>query len=212
MGAPVLIGAGVGALGSALSGQNPLKGALIGGGLGGAGAGIQSLMQGGSFMSGALPFMSETVKPAAMASIAQGGGAAMPAYSAPIGMANTFDLATNATVNAANQAGTVAEFAPAMFAATPAAGGLTAAATSVPFMQQLGYTMDEVKSMLPEMSAANVIGGLGVANQYANSRRPTVQAPAGGISRANPPSGEALTQLLNSVAAQPRKRISLLVG
>lgn len=76
----------------------------------------------------------------------------------------------------------------------------------------LSNAFDELKNYTPDMSVGNVIGGLGVANQYANSRRPTVQAPAGGISRANPPSGEALTQLLNSVAAQPRKRISLLVG
>lgn len=213
MGAPALIGAGVGALGSALTGNNPLKGALLGGSLGSGYGGIQSLLQGGSFMQGAVPFMAETVKPAAMANIAVGGGATLPSYAAPIGMANTFDLATNATINAANQAGAVSEFAPALLSVAPEAGGLTAAATSVPMMQQLGYTLDEIKGMLPELSSQNVgnaIGAANVARQYMQQPRP--QAPAGGISRGNPPSATAVQELIGQMKPQQRKRISLLVG
>ena len=46
MGAPVLIGAGVGALGSTLMGGSPFKGALLGGGLGAGYGGVQSLING----------------------------------------------------------------------------------------------------------------------------------------------------------------------
>ena len=53
MGLPVLIGAGVGGLTSALRGKNILKGAALGGALGGVGGGIDGLLKGGSFLEGA---------------------------------------------------------------------------------------------------------------------------------------------------------------
>jgi hypothetical protein len=49
MGLPVLIGAGLGAI----TNKNPLKGALLGGALGGIGGGASSLLKGGSFLEGA---------------------------------------------------------------------------------------------------------------------------------------------------------------
>jgi len=52
MGLPVLIGAGVGVLTSALRGKNILKGAALGGALGGVGSGVSSLMNGGTFLEG----------------------------------------------------------------------------------------------------------------------------------------------------------------
>lgn len=48
MGLPVLIGAGVGGLTSALRGQNILKGAALGGALGGVGSGLSGLMSQGA--------------------------------------------------------------------------------------------------------------------------------------------------------------------
>ena len=44
MGAPLLIGAGVGALGSAVTGGNPLKGALLGSAGGALTGGMSSLL------------------------------------------------------------------------------------------------------------------------------------------------------------------------
>lgn len=215
MGMPTLIGAGIGAIGAAATGNSPFKGALLGGSLGTGYGGVKSLIDGGSFMSGAFPFMAETVKPVSTSLIAQGGGATLPSYTAPIGMANTFDLATNAVTNPLNVAGITSEYAPAILSTAPSMGGLAAASTSVPMLQQLGYTWDEIKSMLPEMSSqnvSNVIGGANVARQYMQPRQ-TVQAPAGGVSRGNPPPANAVQELIAQMQAQqPRKRISLLVG
>jgi len=209
MGMPTLIGAGVGALGSALTGNSPFKGALIGGSLGTGYGGIKSLIDGGSFMSGAFPFMAETAKPVSTSLIAQGGGATLPAYLPEAGI----NMSTGALVNPASMTATASEFAPAMLSTAPSIGGLTAASTSVPMLQQLGYTWDEIKSMLPEMSSqnvGNVIGGLNVARQY--TARPIVQAPAGGVSRGNPPQGTSVQELIAQMRPQERKRISLLVG
>ena len=53
MGAPLLIGAGIGALGSAVTGGSPIKGALLGGAGGALTGGMSSLLSGGSFLEGA---------------------------------------------------------------------------------------------------------------------------------------------------------------
>jgi hypothetical protein len=103
---------------------------------------------------------------------------------------------------------------PAMMVAAPMSGGLQAASTSVPFMQQLGYTADEIKNMLPDLSAqnvGNVIGGANVARQFMQ-RPPVPQAPSGGIKQGNPPSVTPINELLGLSKPQPKKRISLLVG
>ena len=213
MGAPVLIGAGVGALGSAIMGKDPLKGAAIGGTLGAGYGGTASALKGGSFMEGAFPFMGETTKAASLGNIAQGGGATMPAFAPEIGMANTFNMATNAVTNPANLSGVVSNYSPAIMSAA-GQGGLNAAATSVPMMQQLGYTVDEIKNMLPEMTTqnvGNVIGGANIARQYMQ-RPPLPQAPSGGIKQGNPPSVTPISELLGMSKTQPKKRISLLVG
>jgi hypothetical protein len=93
-------------------------------------------------------------------------------------------------------------------------GGLNAAATSVPMMQQLGYTVDEIKEMLPELNSKNVgniIGGANVARQY--MQRPQLpQDPSGTIKQGNPPAVTPINELLGLSKPQPKKRISLLVG
>lgn len=213
MGQAVLIGAGIGAAGSALTGRDPLKGAAIGATLGAGYGGTASALKGGSFMEGAFPFMGETTKAASLGNIAQGGGATMPAFAPEIGMANTFNMATNAVTNPANLSGVVSNYSPAIMSAA-GQGGLNAAATSVPMMQQLGYTVDEIKNMLPEMTTqnvGNVIGGANIARQYMQ-RPPLPQAPSGGIKQGNPPSVTPISELLGMSKTQPKKRISLLVG
>ena len=50
---PVLIGAGIGALGSALTGKNPFTGAAIGGVTGGIGGGIKNMIDAGTALQGA---------------------------------------------------------------------------------------------------------------------------------------------------------------
>lgn len=209
MGQAVLIGAGVGAVGSALMGKDPLKGAAIGGTLGAGYGGATSAMKGGSFMQGAFPFMGETTKASSLGTIAQGGGATMPAYLPEMGVnMSTGQVINPVTMSAVNNA------TPAMMVSAPMSGGLNAAATSVPMMQQLGYTVDEIKDMLPELNSKNVgniIGGANVAKQY--MQRPQLpQAPSGGIKQGNPPSVTPINELLGLSKPQPKKRISLLVG
>lgn len=211
MGAPVLIGAGVGALGSALTGNNPLKGALLGGGLGAGGAGIQSLLQGGSFMQGAFPFMSSAA-----------GGAG-------IKLLPTVDQALSLSPVAAGGAGGAGiNLAPltytskaGLFEIPTAVGGAGAGITDLAsyatgagteLMQPLSY-YDQLKAMLPELSSenvGNVIGGARVAQQY--MQQPRLQAPAGGMSRGTPPDADAVQKLIAQMKPQQRKRISLLVG
>ena len=55
MGAPVLIGAGLGALGSAVTGQSPIKGALLGGAGGGLMGGASSLLGGSALGASTVP-------------------------------------------------------------------------------------------------------------------------------------------------------------
>jgi hypothetical protein len=209
MGQAVLIGAGIGAVGSALTGRDPLKGAAIGGSLGAGYGGATSAMKGGSFMEGAFPFMGETTKASSLGTIAQGGGATMPAYLPEMGVnMSTGQVINPVTMSAINSA------TPAMMVAAPMSGGLQAASTSVPLMQQLGYTADEIKNMLPDISAqnvGNVIGGANVARQFMQ-RPPVPQAPSGGIKQGNPPSVTPINELLGLSKPQPKKRISLLVG
>jgi hypothetical protein len=209
MGQSVLIGAGIGAAGSALTGRDPLKGAAIGATLGAGYGGATSAMKGGSFMEGAFPFMGETTKASSLGTIAQGGGATMPAYLPEMGVnMSTGQVINPVTMSAINSA------TPAMMVAAPMSGGLQAASTSVPMMQQLGYTVDEIKNMLPDLSAQNVgniIGGANVARQYMQ-RPPVPQAPSGGIKQGNPPSVTPIDELLGLSKPQPKKRISLLVG
>lgn len=217
MGAPVLIGAGVGALGSTLMGGSPLKGALLGGSLGSGYGGIKSLMEGGSFMQGAMPFASSSV-----------GGAG-------IKLAPTVDTALNLSPVATSGAGAVTGGAginltpltykstAGLFEIPTSVGGAGAGisdlanfstGTGTQLMQPLSY-YDRIKNMLPEMSSqnvGNVIGGANVAQQYMQ-RRPIPQAPAGGVSRGSPPPAEAVQQLVAQIQAQqPRRRLSLLVG
>ena len=209
MGQAVLIGAGIGAVGSALTGRDPLKGAAIGGSLGAGYGGATSAMKGGSFMEGAFPFMGETTKASSLGTIAQGGGATMPAYLPEMGVnMSTGQVINPVTMSAINSA------TPAMMVSAPISGGLQAASTSVPLMQQLGYTADEIKNMLPDISAqnvGNVIGGANVARQFMQ-RPPVPQAPSGGIKQGNPPSVTPINELLGLSKPQPKKRISLLVG
>lgn len=76
MGMPTLIGAGVGAVGSAITGQSPLKGALLGGATGGLFGGSESLLGGkvaNMFSSGVTPGVALTTDAAGTA-IAPGMG------------------------------------------------------------------------------------------------------------------------------------------
>lgn len=199
MGAPVLIGAGVGALGSALTGNNPLKGALLGGSLGSGYGGIKSLLEGGSFMQGAFPFMSSA-----------SGGASTGIKLVPELISPTEGI-INFVPSAANVGKAGIDFSQVPiygngtgFGITGLSDYVTGAGTNI--MADAPSWMDKITSQ----QVGNVIGGAKVAQQY--MQQPRLQAPAGGMTRGSPPDADAVQKLIAEMKPQQRKRISLLVG
>ena len=108
IGETMLLGSAIGGVGSAATGNDPLKGALLGGALGGIGAGIAGAGAAGTGAVGA-----STVAPAATTS------AGIGAFGAPVDLAQEEFLAGQA--NAANQAALAAgQFSPEAGIATQA--------------------------------------------------------------------------------------------
>lgn len=216
MGAPVLIGAGVGALGSTLMGGSPLKGALLGGSLGSGYGGIKSLMEGGSFLQGAMPFASSSV-----------GGASTGIKLLPtVDQALTLSpVAASGTGAGALTGGTGINLAPLTYKSTAglfeiptSVGGAGAGITDIAkYATGSGTNLMEAAKpswldSITSQQVGNVIGGANVAQQYMQ-RRPIPQAPAGGVSRGSPPPAAAVQELIAQIQAQqPRRRLSLLVG
>lgn len=144
MGMPLLVGAGVGALGSAITGGNPFKGALLGGAGGALTGGMSSLLNGGSFIegaTGALNPLSSTLVSAPKEALAVAGtspSAYMTPYAQEIGGANLY--------------------------------GATQPASYVGSTGEIGANMGAVNAMTPELNAMSVtpkifdqpaIGGFG---------------------------------------------------
>ena len=214
MGAPVLIGAGVGALGSTLMGGSPLKGALLGGSLGSGYGGIKSLMEGGSFLQGAMPFASSSV-----------GGTGIKLLPTVDTALNLSPVAASGASAGALTGGAGINLAPLTYKSTAglfeiptSVGGAGAGITNLADYATGAGTnlMSAAKpSWLDNITSQqvnNVIGGANVAQQYLQPR-PIPQAPAGGVSRGSPPPAAAVQELIAQVQSQqPRKRLSLLVG
>ena len=201
MGAPVLIGAGVGALGSTLMGGSPLKGALLGGSLGSGYGGIKSLMEGGSFLQGAMPFASSSVGGAST------GIKLIPEVVSPASTAMSF-TPTAANLGTGVQLSQVPIYGSGTgFGINNLADYATGSGTSLMAAAKPSW-FDNITSQ----QVSNVIGGANVASQYMQPR-PIPQAPAGGVSRGNPPPAAAVQELIAQIQSQqPRKRLSLLVG
>ena len=119
IGETMLLGSAIGGVGSAATGNDPLKGALLGGALGGIGAGIAGAGAAGTGAVGA-----STVAPAATTS------AGIGAFGAPVDLAQEEFLAGQA--NAANQAALAAgQFSPEAGIATQAQAASDAAAANL---------------------------------------------------------------------------------
>jgi len=85
----MLVGAGVGALSSAVTGGNPFKGALLGGATGGLTSGASSLLSGGSFLNGALGTAGQNVaKGAINQGLSTGAGSSIAGTGIPISAIN----------------------------------------------------------------------------------------------------------------------------
>jgi hypothetical protein len=99
---PITIGAGIGALGSAVQGKSPFKGALLGGALGGAGSAL------GGALSGATATTAQNAANAAKEGLlgTASGFTEGAANMGNIGMANMFNTGAGTTLG---QAGTYAQ-------------------------------------------------------------------------------------------------------
>jgi hypothetical protein len=196
MGAPILVGAGIGALGSAITGGNPLKGALLGGVGGGLTGGATSLLNGGSFLEGAglnsLGFGSGVTGATSGTSSALVGGTSPASFLTPTeqlgeglgGMQTAFTPSGSSSI-----IGSTGEIAPnlnlinteALKVAAPqtlanetsifapaASGGLTPMSTSEYEMLAKAAQTDPSlwDKLKPYVTPSNMIGAANVAAQY----------------------------------------------
>ena len=191
MGAPVLIGAGIGALGSTLMGGSPFKGALlggVGGGLGGA------LMGGGAG--------------------AWTGGGAQALSAAPAGVGISLAPAA-ATDTALSLAPTVSSAVPTGLgidlAAAPASAGISnlgayATGAGTNLMAANPTLWDKIK---PYANIQNLSGASNLMQQF-QPKPMQIQASGGGINRGQAPQGTDVLSLIKATQIPERKRITLL--
>lgn len=208
---PILMGAGFGALGSLLTGNDPIKGAALGGAtgglLGGAPAGEMNLST-GSVAGGGLAGVGA---PASMG--VQLAPSVAAAAEAPISYSLAPEIAQGAGINLANAPLSVTE---AAYAFNPVAQG--AGVGSIDNLAQYatgsGYDiMAKQPSMWDKVSPyMNVQNLSGAANVYEKMNQPEQLpvAPAGGISRGQAPQEADVLNLIKSIQIPERRRASLL--
>ena len=209
---PIAIGAGVGALGSSLTGRNPIQGALLGGALGGIGGELIPAFQGAG---------QATATSASTA--ANAGGNYLASTEAPIGMFNTFNTATgNPLTNPAAQiVGSTGEIGPNLGLVNP----MTAADYS-PLMTRMGQGISEgglaarnaaettpsfFDGISDYFTPQNVIGAAALMNQQ--SAAPQMSSVGGGgVRGGNADVGETIQQFLQRLGARaqsPNRRQGL---
>lgn len=233
--APILWGAGIGALSSMAFGKDPIKGAVLGGATGG----LLDKIPAGSFnlSTGSIP------------DVASGfaAGSNPAAFLAPtgqeIGMANAFNLATNAPLNVASSAvpttgsiigeigganlvgaglpqsvTSMQDFAASqMYGANntmlnePMLGGINAldsadyAKIASTPAQSTSSIFDEIR---PYLNVRDLTGAAQVASQYQPRPLPTPQS--GQVTRGQAPQGTDVMALLQTIRQPERRRITLL--
>lgn len=229
MGLPTLIGAGVGALGGAVSGRNPFQTALLGAGLG---SGIGAL---------ATPAATGAATAGASPSLAVAGTSPetfMTPYAQEIGGANLYGAAQPATYigGAGENVGGFGEIGANMGEVTKVTPELNAMAVTPKIFDQpaiggLGRISDVEYQALaqaaqsdptlwdklkPYANINNMVGAAQIANQFKPTPRPTPQA--GRVYEGKAPQGGLGAGGVEGLLAELRKQqierqpISLLVG
>lgn len=188
---PMLLGAGIGAIGSALGGRSPFKGAATGAALGAAGGAISGMMPASFGLKGA-----EAASAASGAGASTVGGNMLEPTLAPIGMANSFNMTTNAALPAVAGSSALGT-APLLTSAAPSAGGLLA--QNSPEVMSGGFNISEY------LTPQNMLGAALVAGQGGQPAQ-QIQAPSGGMSAGKAPSMEAITSLLATNRIPERQR------
>jgi hypothetical protein len=218
---PMMIGAAVGGGTKLLQGKGLggiLKGAALGGALGGVGGGVSGLMgeglaagaagsagsglsQGASGLLGATGAAGTTAS-LAVPTIAEGALAAnaMIPYSAPIGMANSFNPLTGAPI--ATQA---SSFSPAMFANAPMEGGMAALNSGVPAAGTFDTMFGGVKDFANQYGTIdNLQGAAQIANMYQPA--PQTMPQSGNIKVGQAPTGDIYAALREMGYTMPKRR------
>jgi hypothetical protein len=216
MGLPVLIGAGVGGLTSALRGKNILKGAALGGALGGVGGGVSSLMNGGSFLQGA---GLDGLTGAASDAVSQGAGGLLSTSAenlAPTLIESTTPLASSAVSNVVpNSIDSVMQFnqatgsylSPESYLAASSANPIYTGTGSL--LDKLSMGAQSVGSNFSNpftngMGVDNLTGAAQIASMY--QPQPLQAAPAGRIEVGQAPTGAIYDALRQSGYTLPKRR------
>jgi hypothetical protein len=187
--APLLMGAGIGALGGLLTGKDPLKAAAIGGATGGLFGNIPA----GSWMGGSASVAGNTAPTGMGVSLA------------PASFADDA-LSLSPTLNSAVPTGMGINLASAPTGMGVENIGQYATGTGTNLMAAAPTMWDEIS---PYMNVRDLTGAGLVAAQY--QQRPQLPtAPSGGISRGQAPQGTDVMALLAGVKPREQRRISLL--
>ena len=195
--APILIGAGVGALGGALTGNNPFKTALLGGALGtGAGAlGLGAGTAGAAAGTTAAGTTAAELLPTSLAVAPESVAAASP----------LFGYGTEAGLGAATDA------------AIPTAADIGAGFGTDTIANMAASNPSMYEQLKPYLTANNVMGAANMALNYKPTQRSP--APQGHVSQGQAPQGgfgqggvEGLLAEIAKKHTQQRQPISLLVG
>lgn len=211
--APLLWGAGLGALSSLAMGKDPLKGALVGGATGGLLGGLPA----GAWAGGAAE--------AAKTGLATGAGSAAAGTGVAIG-----DIAASSALPTAMQGSGLASGISSGGAGINLAQGATDMAYGFnPVAQGAGMgSINDLASystgsgydlmakqptmfdqISPYLNVNDISGAAQVASQF-QPRQQQMQAPSGRVSEGRAPQGTDVTALLQSIKQPDRRRITLL--
>lgn len=200
--APLLIGAGMGALGGLLTGKDPLKGALLGGitgGLLGPASGV--IGASGVGVGGAAATSAATSAGAAGLTSAPFLGSAISSTAAPVLSSTVAPAGVSAFTGGASTLGSTAidPMTGQMLASQMPNAGVGAFTQSPSMFDGLGQYFDPRDLGNSALQA--------VANQ---PRQQMPQAPSGGVSRGQAQQGSDVMALLQTIKQPERRRISLM--
>ena len=206
--APLLIGAGVGALGGLLTGRDPLKGALVGGATGGLLGSIPALGAAGAGTGGAKVAIGDIAKSGALPASLQG------STLAPVVDSSIQNIGSNVIGDAGIKLAPFAANAPMSYSLAPevlSGAGInnlasysTGAGTDI--MAKTPSMFDQIS---PYLNVRDLSGAAQVASQY-QPRQQQMQAPSGRVSEGRAPQGTDVMALLQSIKQPERRRITLL--
>lgn len=184
----MLIGAGIGALGSALFGGNPFQGAALGGVTGGLLGGAPA----GAWTGGQAAALSTT--PASM-------GISL----APAAVGDTaLSLAPEVISTAPTSYGIDLAAAPTGAGISDLGAYATGAGTDI--MARSPSLLDKIS---PYANIQNLSGAANIYNQF-NKPAPRMQPQSGSVSRGQAPEGNGVMDLIKAIKQPERKRITLL--